>query len=116
MNVFDAITSFPALEVVGLSGMGLRPDVNKLMVLGHSNGGQGKYSPRFYANRSMTAIVLGAWYLMSRFPDRVVGGVPASGYVKIQDYVPYIQSDAARFQDPSLRGVRSHRLLAARHR
>lgn len=32
-----------------------------LVLLGHSNGGQG------------------AWYFMSRFPDEVLGGVPAAG-------------------------------------
>jgi len=49
---------------------------------GHSNGGQG------------------AWHLAARYPDRIVGGefdtshwlisvIAASGWLKIQDYVPY---------------------------
>ncbi|KAM0787030.1 hypothetical protein ACM66B_006296 [Microbotryomycetes sp. NB124-2] len=59
----------------------------QLFVLGHSNGGQG------------------AWYFMSRFPDRVIGGVPASGYVKIQDYVPYHLSVASHYRDPVLTGI-----------
>ncbi|SCZ96071.1 BZ3500_MvSof-1268-A1-R1_Chr8-1g09984 [Microbotryum saponariae] len=61
-------------------------EVKKLVVLGHSNGGQG------------------AWYLMSRYPDLVAGGVPAAGYVKIQDYVPYHLSVGHHYRDPSLAG------------
>lgn len=42
---------------------------------------------------------------MSHFPDRVLGGVPASGYVKIQDYVSYTGWGSGHFQDPSLLAV-----------
>ncbi|KDE05099.1 hypothetical protein MVLG_04539 [Microbotryum lychnidis-dioicae p1A1 Lamole] len=62
-------------------------EVKKLVVLGHSNGGQG------------------AWYLISRYPDLVAGGVPAAGYVKIQDYVPYHLSVGHHYRDPSLTGI-----------
>ena len=41
----------------------------KALLVGHSNGGQG------------------AWYLASRFPDRVVGVVAAAAYIKSQAYV-----------------------------
>ncbi|TFK42788.1 hypothetical protein BDQ12DRAFT_293178 [Crucibulum laeve] len=58
-----------------------------VVVIGHSNGGQG------------------AWYLASRFPDRVLGVVPAAGYIKSQSYVPLILSRAAHFSDPALRSV-----------
>ncbi|KAK4694170.1 hypothetical protein P7C70_g8782, partial [Phenoliferia sp. Uapishka_3] len=56
-------------------------------VFGHSNGGQG------------------AWYYMSHFPDEVLGGVPASGYVKIQDYVPYNFAIGRHYRDSALTGV-----------
>lgn len=40
-------------------------------LIGHSNGGQG------------------AWHLAARYPDEFLGVIPAAGYLKIQDYVPY---------------------------
>ncbi|KAK4056149.1 hypothetical protein OIO90_002880 [Microbotryomycetes sp. JL221] len=70
------------------------PSPMQIFVLGHSNGGQG------------------AWYLMSRYPDWVVGGIPASGYVKIQDYVPYHLSVAAHYRDPLLTGILSASLTS----
>ncbi|SCV67268.1 BQ2448_5914 [Microbotryum intermedium] len=74
-------------KVHGLSEAAMACEVEKLVVLGHSNGGQG------------------AWYLMSRYPDLVAGGVPAAGYVKIQDYVPYHLSIGHHYRDPSLTGI-----------
>ncbi|KAH7927722.1 hypothetical protein BV22DRAFT_255973 [Leucogyrophana mollusca] len=59
----------------------------KVVVIGHSNGGQG------------------AWYLASRFPDRVLGVVPAAGYIKAQAYVNLAMSRSAHFIDPSLRAI-----------
>lgn len=75
-----------------------------IVVIGHSNGGQG------------------TWYLISRWPDRVLGGnarihllrvslakcvdlmtaVPAAGYIKAQSYVSLGNS---RY-DPRLRNDR----------
>lgn len=72
-------------KVVGYTGDG----APGIVVIGHSNGGQG------------------TWYLISRWPDRVLGGntnifllpvsltkfvalmtaVPAAGYIKAQNYV-----------------------------
>ncbi|KAL8277729.1 hypothetical protein RQP46_009851 [Phenoliferia psychrophenolica] len=46
-----------------------------------------------------------AWYFLSRFPDEVLGGVPASGYVKIQDYVPYNFAVGRHYRDPALTGI-----------
>lgn len=57
------------------------------MILGHSNGGQG------------------AWYLASRFPDRVHAVVAAAGFLSAAAYVPLTLSHGARFVDPSLRSV-----------
>lgn len=48
---------------------------------------------------------LGAWHYLSHYPDEVLGGVPASGFVKIQDYVPYTSSRGSHYRDPFLTGV-----------
>ncbi|KAG5637712.1 hypothetical protein H0H81_003476 [Sphagnurus paluster] len=68
----------------------------RFVLLGHSNGGQG------------------AWYLASRYPDRILGGmkyaftaemIPAAGYIKSQAYVPLTMSRSGHFIDPALRGL-----------
>ncbi|KAF9452861.1 hypothetical protein P691DRAFT_721023 [Macrolepiota fuliginosa MF-IS2] len=56
-----------------------------MILLGHSNGGQG------------------VWHLSSRYPDRVIAIVPAAGYIKSQAYVPLTIS--AHFIDPALRAI-----------
>ncbi|KAJ7285998.1 hypothetical protein C8J57DRAFT_1286459 [Mycena rebaudengoi] len=58
-----------------------------VVLMGHSNGGQG------------------AWYLASRYPDRVLGVVPAAAYIKSQAYVPLIMSRSAHFIDPFHRAI-----------
>ncbi|KAG7452898.1 uncharacterized protein BT62DRAFT_989922 [Guyanagaster necrorhizus] len=58
-----------------------------VIVLGHSNGGQG------------------AWYVASRYPDRVLGIIPAAAYIKSQSYVPLTLSRSARFIDPILLSI-----------
>ncbi|KAF8636685.1 hypothetical protein AX17_003490 [Amanita inopinata Kibby_2008] len=63
------------------------PRDKPIAVLGHSNGGQG------------------AWYLASRFPDRVLGVIPAASYIKSQAYVPFTMSRSAHYIDPMLRFV-----------
>lgn len=45
-----------------------------VILLGHSNGGQG------------------AWWLGSRYPDRILAIIPAAGYIKSQAYVPLTMS------------------------
>ncbi|KAI0371785.1 hypothetical protein BV20DRAFT_1066969 [Pilatotrama ljubarskyi] len=60
---------------------------SKVLLVGHSNGGQG------------------AWYLAARYPDRVVGVIPAAGYIKSQSYVPWVQSRSAHYIDPALRAI-----------
>ncbi|KAF7359398.1 Transmembrane protein [Mycena sanguinolenta] len=62
-------------------------DGMRVVLMGHSNGGQG------------------AWYLASRFPDRVLGVVPAAAYIKSQSYVPLIMSRSAHFIDPAVRAI-----------
>ncbi|KAF7322675.1 hypothetical protein HMN09_00046300 [Mycena chlorophos] len=58
-----------------------------VLLIGHSNGGQG------------------AWYLASRFPDRVLGVLPAAAYIKSQAYVALSMSRSAHFIDPAVRAI-----------
>ncbi|KAK7023879.1 transmembrane protein [Favolaschia claudopus] len=58
-----------------------------VVLMGHSNGGQG------------------AWYLASRFPDRVLAVVPAAAYIKSQAYVPLLMSRSSHFIDPAVRAI-----------
>ncbi|SNX82974.1 uncharacterized protein MEPE_01680 [Melanopsichium pennsylvanicum] len=62
-------------------------DPEKLFVMGHSNGGQG------------------AWYRLSRFPDRVIGGMVGSAYTKVSDYVSFAWKVGRHFVDPALQGI-----------
>ncbi|KAI0713279.1 hypothetical protein C8Q76DRAFT_621267 [Earliella scabrosa] len=64
----------------------IAPD-SKVLLMGHSNGGQG------------------AWFNAARNPDRVVGVVPAAGYIKSQAYVPWTQSRSAHYVDPDVRAI-----------
>ncbi len=63
------------------------PNIERLIYSGHSNGGQG------------------AWWFLGHFPDRAIGAIPASGYVKIQLYAPYYMRLGHSLTDPSLRGL-----------
>ncbi|OCF74661.1 hypothetical protein I204_05041 [Kwoniella mangroviensis CBS 8886] len=65
---------------------------NETILMGHSNGGQG------------------AWHLAARYPDRIVGTVAASGWLTIQDYVPYTEQTSRHYADPSLMGILSSSL------
>ncbi|KAJ7771786.1 hypothetical protein B0H16DRAFT_1772103, partial [Mycena metata] len=58
-----------------------------VVLMGHSNGGQG------------------AWYLASRFPDRVLGVIPAASYIKSQAYVSLSMSRSGHFIDPAARAI-----------
>lgn len=51
----------------------------KLVALGHSNGGQGKSCHQLSKSHLTLFLKLGAWYMVSHYPDLFVGGVPASG-------------------------------------
>ncbi|KAF9792100.1 hypothetical protein BJ322DRAFT_1027120 [Thelephora terrestris] len=63
------------------------PSNTRVVIMGHSNGGQG------------------AWHIAGRFPDRIAGVVAAAGYVKSQAYVPLTQSHAQHFMDPALNAI-----------
>ncbi|GAC92715.1 hypothetical protein PHSY_000270 [Pseudozyma hubeiensis SY62] len=62
-------------------------DPEKLFVMGHSNGGQG------------------AWYRLSRFPDRAIGGMVGSAYTKVSDYVSFAWKIGRHYIDPALQGI-----------
>ncbi|ORY33999.1 hypothetical protein BCR39DRAFT_518090 [Naematelia encephala] len=66
--------------------IGVNPSEETLLI-GHSNGGQG------------------AWHIAARYPDRIVGIIAASGYLKVQDYVPYIKLTSHHYADPALMGI-----------
>ncbi|GAN06545.1 transmembrane protein [Mucor ambiguus] len=61
--------------------------LDKLIVMGHSNGGQG------------------VWHLAVHFPDKIIAVVPAAGYIKIQDYVSFANWVGNSYCDPWLRGI-----------
>ena len=54
---------------VGWSGP--HADLDRWLVSGHSNGGQG------------------ALYALTHHPDKIIGAAPVAGYLSIQKYVPY---------------------------
>ena len=73
---------------------GPRVDVNKWLVGGHSNGGQG------------------AWYVLTHRPDKVIAAATLSGYSSIQNYVPYTFWHTS---DPGKEAVVQASLLSYRH-
>ncbi|KIV92841.1 hypothetical protein PV10_04105 [Exophiala mesophila] len=83
------------LESVNWTGQGISLD--KILVTGHSNGGQG------------------TWYLASHQPDHILAAAAASGYTSIENYVPYeMWSEADPLQTAILQTARSsfrHELL-----
>ncbi|KAG9321131.1 hypothetical protein KVV02_005257 [Mortierella alpina] len=69
----------------GLPGM--RPDPERLLIAGHSNGGQG------------------AWFMVTHFPDKAIAATPAAGYVNIKQYVPFTGWLSNSYTDSHLRGL-----------
>lgn len=59
----------------------------RLIIIGHSNGGQG------------------AWWYASHYPDRVIAVIPVAGFVKIQMYAPSYMHLGYGYADPVLRAV-----------
>ncbi|EXJ60959.1 hypothetical protein A1O7_05112 [Cladophialophora yegresii CBS 114405] len=66
----------------------------RVLVAGHSNGGQG------------------AWFYASHQPDRVLGIAAASGYTSIENYVPYVIWTEA---DPLQTGILHSSRASFRH-
>lgn len=64
-DVEAAVNSIPQwIENVGWQGPGV--DVDRWIVMGHSNGGQG------------------TWYSLTHHPDKILAAAPLSGYASIQ--------------------------------
>lgn len=63
------------------------PDMDKLLYVGHSNGGHG------------------AWWFATHFPDKTMAVLPAAGYIKQQQYVPQYMHVGFSYIDPVIRGV-----------
>eukprot|EP00842_Homolaphlyctis_polyrhiza_P000096 jgi/Hompol1/1087/HPOL_002640-RA len=63
----------------------IRATSDRRIYVGHSNGGQG------------------AWWMLTHYPDTALAGVPTSGYVKIQHYIPYYMHIGDAYADPVLR-------------
>ncbi|KMU73965.1 hypothetical protein CISG_03943 [Coccidioides immitis RMSCC 3703] len=69
-DVQAAVAAIPNwIRVMGWDGPGVMLD--QWVVVGHSNGGQG------------------SWYLLSHQPDKVLAAAPVSGYISIENYVPF---------------------------
>ena len=69
-DVEGAIAAIPTwIERVGWEGPGV--DIDRWLVSGHSNGGQG------------------VWYALTHRPDKIIAAAALSGYPSIQNYVPY---------------------------
>lgn len=69
-DVEAAISAIPKwIEQHSWEGYGV--DIDRWLVSGHSNGGQG------------------TWYFLTHHPDKVFAAAPLSGYSSIQNYVPY---------------------------
>lgn len=92
-DVEAAIEAVPAwMESVGWKGPGI--DINRWIMSGHSNGGQG------------------TWYALTHRPDKIVAAAPVSGYASIQKYVPYELWQPA---DPRRTAIVSASLNSYRH-
>ena len=70
-DVESAIKAIPTW-IQTLRWIGPDVDIERWLVVGHSNGGQG------------------VWHALSNRPDNVIAAAPTSGYSSIQAYVPYL--------------------------
>ena len=85
-----AIHAF-STHLYGLGGEARRVaapiDSDKIMVTGHSNGGQGVY------------------HYASHWPDKVIGAVVGAGYMSLADYVSLTWQLGRHFVDAALGGI-----------
>ncbi|KAF2478799.1 hypothetical protein BDY17DRAFT_328315 [Neohortaea acidophila] len=92
-DVEAAIAAIPDwIEQVEWQGPGV--DIDRWLVTGHSNGGQG------------------VWYALSHRPDKIIAAAALSGYSSIQNYVPYT---SWRTADPAKEGILQAALSTYRH-
>ena len=69
-DVIAAVQAIPSwIKVMEWEGNNV--DLDRWLVAGHSNGGQG------------------VWFIVTHQPDKVIAAAPASGYTAIQNYVSY---------------------------
>jgi dipeptidyl aminopeptidase/acylaminoacyl peptidase len=92
-DVEAAIEAIPAW-IEGANWQGPGVDINRWIVSGHSNGGQG------------------TWYALTHRPDKILAAAPVSGYASIQKYVPYELWQPA---DPGRTAIISASLNSYRH-
>lgn len=90
-----AISSW--ITATGWPGPGV--DIERWLVSGHSNGGQG------------------TWYAMAHQPDNIIAAAPVSGYSSIQNYVPFklwhsMQPAVRAILDGSISSYRHEMLLS----
>uniref|UniRef100_A0A8H8CMV3 Peptidase S9 prolyl oligopeptidase catalytic domain-containing protein n=1 Tax=Psilocybe cubensis TaxID=181762 RepID=A0A8H8CMV3_PSICU len=83
----EALSKISREEIRGLPESWIIPCNSRVIIVGHSNGGQG------------------TWYVASRYPDRILAAAPASAYIKSQAYVPWTLARHAHFIDPILRSI-----------
>ncbi|KAI9699360.1 MAG: hypothetical protein M1836_002971 [Candelina mexicana] len=69
-DVEAAITAIP-VWMDNVRWQGANADVQRWLVIGHSNGGQG------------------TWFIATHRPHNVIAAAPVSGYLSISTYVPY---------------------------
>ncbi|KAF2203309.1 hypothetical protein GQ43DRAFT_274948 [Delitschia confertaspora ATCC 74209] len=92
-DVEQAVRNIPSwMEAVGWRGPDA--DINRWVVSGHSNGGQG------------------TWYSVTHRPDNIIAAAPVSGYSSIQRYVPY---ELWQPMDPRRSAIISASLNSYRH-
>lgn len=92
-DVEAAIEAIPAW-ISHVTWTGAAVDVNRWIVAGHSNGGQG------------------TWYALTHRPDKIVAAIPVSGYASIQKYV---SCELWQPADPRKTAVVSASLNSFRH-
>ncbi|CAA7270176.1 unnamed protein product [Cyclocybe aegerita] len=83
----DALSAMTHRRELSLPEGWVIPPDTKVIVIGHSNGGQG------------------TWYFASRYPDKVIAAVPAAAFIKSQAYIPLSLARSGHFIDPSLRAI-----------
>jgi predicted esterase len=92
-DVEAAVAAIPRwIEEVEWTGPGV--DVDRWLISGHSNGGQG------------------TWYVLTHRPDKIIAAAAVSAYSSIQNYVPYTWWHTA---DPGREAVIQAALLNYRH-
>lgn len=93
---------------------GIKADISKILLTGHSNGGVSAYAlvACFVVANTNYALGQGVWYGLSHHPDKIIAAAPLSGYVSIPLYVP---TTYWRSSDPSKGSVVEFAMSSFRH-